>query len=461
MLPVIERAFVLDSAVDVIRDFHTYEVDEQHLVVAPSRARWCVLPSRLHVTALESLANRLTIRQARERLANAACSIEKAHDILAEVLIEVEEKGFYEHAAIFQSTDFDSLKLNITQACNLRCRHCYRFSGEALADELSTTEWLHIVDDHAALGGSSILIAGGEPLSRSSKTVCVLQRAKQRGMKTVMISNGTLISLKLARRLLGLLDQLQVSIDGPDAQTNDLVRGTGTFDRAMAGLRHFRNSQVRIIVAMTPLPNTISAYEERCTALISRLREWFGENVVFTFSGVLLDGRQVRGLRGSAASRWSCRMKALRRHVWGEDLLAKADAASYVPGRKITGCGFGASLCIEPNGDVLPCDLARGMIVGNVRHAPLEELEARLRMLRAATSVDRSPVCCRCPLRYLCGGTCRLGPALSRGQRATVPEVLETVMRGEEFIPQCDDALKQELCCRLVASNAHRYRRLP
>lgn len=55
--------------------------------------------------------------------------------------------------------------LNLTKRCNLRCVHCYAGAdGPAAANELSTDEWLRVIDELAAFGSPVALFSGGEPL---------------------------------------------------------------------------------------------------------------------------------------------------------------------------------------------------------------------------------------------------------------------------------------------------------
>ncbi len=56
---------------------------------------------------------------------------------------------------------------NYTNACNLRCRHCYQRAAKPAPDELSTEESLKLVDRLYEAGVVSVAFSGGEPLMRS------------------------------------------------------------------------------------------------------------------------------------------------------------------------------------------------------------------------------------------------------------------------------------------------------
>lgn len=108
--------------------------------------------------------------------------------------------------------------------CNLRCTYCnFPYLN---TPELSTDQWLSIIDQLADLGCRRVGISGGEPLMRQDMPE-IIARVRERGMYCTLTSNGLLVS-KLIDRL-SQLNGLTLSLDavGPE---NDAVRGDGMFD---------------------------------------------------------------------------------------------------------------------------------------------------------------------------------------------------------------------------------------
>lgn len=141
---------------------------------------------------------------------------------------------------------------NSTQACNLACLHCY-YSARAQKDpaELSTLEAKAMIADLARFGAPVLLFSGGEPLLRDDLYELGAY-AVERGIRTVISTNGTLIDRAAARRIREAhFSYVGVSLDGIQS-TNDRFRGRpGAFDAALAGIRSCTEAGVRVGLRLT------------------------------------------------------------------------------------------------------------------------------------------------------------------------------------------------------------------
>jgi radical SAM protein with 4Fe4S-binding SPASM domain len=140
---------------------------------------------------------------------------------------------------------------NATNACNLRCRHCYAASGVKSRLELSTSDALRMVRDISLLGSRILIVSGGEPLMRDDiPEVC--REAKRRGLRVLVSTNGTLITDQVVYYLKRCgVDYVGVSLDGL-GQTHDEIRGAkGSFARALQSLKMLRDSGIMTGVRMT------------------------------------------------------------------------------------------------------------------------------------------------------------------------------------------------------------------
>lgn len=147
------------------------------------------------------------------------------------------------------------IKWDFTGKCNLRCRHCsvgkQYFSGEVL--EISREEKLAVVENLATGGVQGISFLGGEPLLLDGDFFDVVARATELGMKTTLVTNGTLLEPSTWGRLLDAgIGQVVVSLDGASEETHEFIRGKSTFHKVTQNLRGFagylavHNPEVRL-----------------------------------------------------------------------------------------------------------------------------------------------------------------------------------------------------------------------
>lgn len=130
---------------------------------------------------------------------------------------------------------------NTTNACNLYCAHCYRGSGEEAAGELTTAEGMTLIEEIARAGFQIMIFSGGEPLLRPD-ILELIRHAREVGLRPVLGTNGTLLSLETARALqdAGLM-AAGISLDSLDAAAHDRLRGQqGAWQTAVNGMQHCR-----------------------------------------------------------------------------------------------------------------------------------------------------------------------------------------------------------------------------
>ncbi|MEW6378361.1 MAG: PqqD family peptide modification chaperone [bacterium] len=126
------------------------------------------------------------------------------------------------------------INLNITERCNLRCRHCAVTDGREKRDYLSTEQIFRIIDEAQESGNCFLTLGGGEPLMRED-CIKILSYAAPR-VKTGLNTNATLIDDYLAGVLADLGVSLQISLDGPGEFIHDFIRGKGAFGKTLQAI---------------------------------------------------------------------------------------------------------------------------------------------------------------------------------------------------------------------------------
>ncbi|MEY2762333.1 MAG: hypothetical protein RLZZ43_148 [Actinomycetota bacterium] len=246
------------------------------------------------------------------------------------------------------------LTWELTYACNLQCVHCLSSSGTRDPRELTTEQAKAVLDELRDLQVFYINIGGGEPMVRRDFFE-LLEHAEHCNIGVKFSTNGAFITPENARRLAAMnyLD-IQISLDGADRETNDRVRGEGSYDiaiRAMDNLRDASFGRFKISVVMTR--DNVSQLDE-----FKALADSYGAQLRITRLRPAGRGADTWNELHPTAAQQRIIYDWLMRH--GEDVLtgdsffhlnAFGDA---LPGLNL--CGAGRVVClIDPLGDVYAC----------------------------------------------------------------------------------------------------------
>jgi MoaA/NifB/PqqE/SkfB family radical SAM enzyme len=136
------------------------------------------------------------------------------------------------------SKNSSNLFFHILTKCNLRCRHCYinpEQQGENNLSLVTIKTWLDAFVANSAT--TNVIFLGGEPtlhpdLSRAIKY------AKDRGFISITVdTNGYLFHDILTRVSCQDVDFFSFSLDGATRETNDRIRGQGSYDTCKKGIQ--------------------------------------------------------------------------------------------------------------------------------------------------------------------------------------------------------------------------------
>ncbi len=296
-------------------------------------------------------------------------------------------------------------RLHLTKSCQLECAHCYADSSPHVdrTGELPTSRWLAFVDDFAAQGGERVLFTGGEALLHDG-CLEIMAAARAAGLHVTLFSNGILVP-KRAAEIHAVADQVQISLDGPDAESNDAIRGRNAFKHITRALDALARLGTPTRIGMTAVPLRWQTWVEHFHLIRDRYADY--PNISFKLNyGVMAYGR------GTALEKTEV---ATKREVDGFLAEVNGDMSPQIT-RHSPGCGYAEQVVVGPDGTVYPCHLLDAPVC-NIDDAPLPEIVDLLAGLARQADVDHVEGCRDCEIRYLCGGTCRVLASHATGSR--------------------------------------------
>jgi len=123
------------------------------------------------------------------------------------------------------------LLAELTYRCPLHCAFCYNPANYAShSEELTTAQWIDVLQQGRALGAVQLGFSGGEPLLREDLETLV-RESRRLGFYTNLITSGIgLTEQRLSALKAAGLDHIQLSFQDSTRELNDFLSSTKTFD---------------------------------------------------------------------------------------------------------------------------------------------------------------------------------------------------------------------------------------
>lgn len=146
-----------------------------------------------------------------------------------------------------ENYELEEVTFAITNSCNLNCKHCAASANEVFRGTLNLRDIYKIFDYFIAMNLKIVVITGGEPLIRKDFPEIISYLRKNFKGKIVIMTNGTLISKKMAKFLSENVDAFDISLDGYDEKSVAFIRGEGTYQKVIDGIKYLKSFGVEEI----------------------------------------------------------------------------------------------------------------------------------------------------------------------------------------------------------------------
>jgi len=356
--------------------------------------------------------------------------------------------------------------IEVTYACNLRCRHCYiPFEDLHTIEEdhkrLQFDEYKKLLNDLRELGCYEVVFTGGEPAT-FSHLMGLCQYARSLRLSVSLKTNAALIDDPMISWLRRLhITEVQTSLYSMNPDIHDhITRRKGSWAATTTALRKMHAAGQRLRLACVAMQ---SNYKH-----LSGLRQ-FADSIDAPIGFDLVVQARTDGSRESVSERllpsqlrWLEEQGILGKEVFlgGTPQVKPDDEVGYGlarylqkdPDSRICGAG-NTEVAIGPTGDILPC-VSFNMRLGNVQTEQLRQVLSNEATNRLRSYRNRSFEACKgceieeyCP-RCMATNYLESGHPLSRVQSVceaaywyakhggASPEVLRTWSRHYNIVPE-------------------------
>lgn len=423
------------------------KINKFYLVIAVQTANWVVLYNSRQIDFLNMLRSEKCVGDVIETVDS-----EEAMGDLKIVLAAIFARkfaGVNGEVTREYLEGYKMLNIYITNACNLKCKHCFMLSGKKLENELTLEDWMKVLTLFKENGGEFVTFSGGEPLMFKNFPQ-IISHAHDLGLKSTVLSNGLLWSDKLIYELAPFIDEIQFSLDGVDEETNSMVRGSGHFEKVVDTIVKFANAGVKTSVATTfTYDNLNENTQTRYKNLVDLIKEkTSGKDVFFKLSKKLLPGRDVH-FTAEENEKYSAIIKDIEKHV-DENADYENFLAGHTANLVAINCGLGG-ISVSSDGNVYFCNRINEMeSFGNVTEKPMSFFMEKGKEIHLATSVENVIPCKDCELRYICDGGCRIDDFDFAGK------IQSSALPYHQI--SCNDEKKNKLKKRMIDSFNYFYK---
>ncbi|MEK6220621.1 MAG: radical SAM protein [Chloroflexota bacterium] len=304
----------------------------------------------------------------------------------------------------------------LTYGCNNECPHCYNEADRLEMPSLPLDEWHTVLDKLAEIGVPHLILTGGEATLHPDLPQ-IIRYADNLGMIVGLNTNGRHIGHEAYMDSLANagLNHVQITLGSNHEEIHDMMMGAKSFDQTVKGIETAIRSNVHVITNTTLMRTNMDHAEEIIDFLYDLgIRTFAMNGMIYSGGGfahptaipeeemppLLVRVRDHANKLGMRFLWYTpteyCRLSPVELEVGAK----RCNAGEY-------------SMCIEPNGDVLPCQ-SYYISAGNIIHDPWEEIWQG-DLFRSFRHREDDPQwaglpekCWECPDLALCGGGCRI-----------------------------------------------------
>lgn len=165
---------------------------------------------------------------------------------------------------------------HITDACNFRCRHCYQ-DDFTKRRELNLSGLIKVYENILPSAKNKkivINLTGGEPFLKEELFELMGYLDEREEIEQLfIITNASLINKDILKRLepIRKFKQIKISLDGAAKETNDSIRGGGSFASVLDNIKLLqRESDLEVVIMFTAMKSNaqeIAALFHLCRSL--------------------------------------------------------------------------------------------------------------------------------------------------------------------------------------------------
>jgi MoaA/NifB/PqqE/SkfB family radical SAM enzyme len=226
--------------------------------------------------------------------------------------------------------------------------YCYNIQKDM--ENINYEQWKRVIEILWNIGVPHILFAGGEP-TKTDNFVNLIRFAENMGIVTGLLTDGVkLADMKYTNELVdGGLDHLQITIESRDSNVHNRIVGEDIWDKTVKGLMNALATPLYCVAHTTFTRENIDD--------IPRFISFLKEKGVYAFAAdALTESKVTRKTELAITNDEKNNVIKILSNETKEKDISFVWYGDKIEGEAETSQGWEYSMCIEPNGDVTPCE---------------------------------------------------------------------------------------------------------
>jgi radical SAM protein with 4Fe4S-binding SPASM domain len=338
---------------------------------------------------------------------------EEYHDILKEIYNKVIQNKILTIKEENAEKDLNQLQfpskfyLHLTYKCNMKCTYCYNKDIRTHIKQLSTKDWIKILDQILPYA-NYIVFTGGE-VFLYKKLGVLIQYIKTINPNVFIeiISNGmsNLINNNLFDEIFNNINHITLSCDSLSLKNQERINFIP--DVFMKNLQYIKTKYPKLKITIS------SIYMKNSEKNLADVSNFAESQNISTKTVLIIPNNKAEAILLPSLKNYKQSF-----YDYKQKLPVK---------RKF--CGAGIGVCsIDPTGNLYPCHNLHydEFLYGNIlktTYISLIKSDISLNF-RYKYDVDKINVCCECNLKYICAGGCRAATYRIEGNMLNYPKIL-------------------------------------
>ena len=304
------------------------------------------------------------------------------------------------------------MDIALTYRCNNKCIHCYA-GGPRQTSELTTQQWMQVIDKLHDLGIPQVVFTGGEPTLRDD-LASLIAYAEKVELVSGLVTNGRKLKDRayLQSLLDAGLDHVQVTVESHDSQVHDRITGAaGSCEETIQGLKNAVSLPIYTVSNTTLNQFNVADVEETIEFLHGLGVKHFASNSLI-YSGKAPEVAKSFALEESSLEPVLLKMRDKAAQLGMEFTwytpteYCEVDPLKLELGIKsCSACRI--NMAIEPDGTVIPCQ-SYFTPLGNILKEKWEKIWLNPLCIKIRERKYVPEKCYDCPSLNICGAGCPL-----------------------------------------------------